>query len=61
MRSGKSLRAINGFPWDFLHSCGAHLEFGDEASELLVPVVERRGWRDDKEGTPNVVSLRERE
>lgn len=35
-----------------------HLEFGHKAGELLVPVVERGGRRDDQERTPDVVSLR---
>lgn len=36
---------------------GSHLEFGHEAGELLMPIVERGSGRDDQERTPDVVSL----
>ena len=35
------------------------LELRDEASDLLLPVVKRRGGRDDEERTPDVVYLGE--
>lgn len=35
----------------------SHLEFGHEAGKLLMPVIERGSWRDDQEGTPDVVPL----
>lgn len=35
----------------------SHLEFGNKAGELLMPVVECGRRRDDQEWTPDVVSL----
>lgn len=43
-----------------LHSCHTHLEFGDKAGELLMPVVECWGRGDDQEGSPDVFSLSDR-
>lgn len=48
---------VQVFPGSAL-SWNPHLEFGHEAGELLVPVVERGGGRDDQERAPDVVSLR---
>jgi len=43
-----------------LHSCHTHLEFGDKARELLMPVVECWGRGDNQEGSPDVFPLSER-
>ena len=34
------------------------LELGNEASDLLLPVVQRRCWGDDEERSPDVVCFR---